>query len=146
MACVAALPLACHLMAGSVVVASVREPRAYLLYRGTITLSQALGTVLVDWTADTGELNYFGAALVFGSPLAVVAAAYLWTLINRVLLFWTVFILTRPLGAPVGDVLDKPRNRRGGARSRPQASGVRVLAIVMLILIWPLYPTGRRTA
>ena len=93
---------------GSISVDTVREPRAELFYWITITFSQTLGTALGDWLADTGGLGYLGAALVFAAMLAVLAALYFWTKVSHVLLFWAAFILTRPLGAAVGDFLDKP--------------------------------------
>ncbi len=145
-ACVAASLWLWHRMLGSVSVATVHEPRAELFYWITITFSQTLGTALGDWTADTGGLGYGGAAIVFGVMLAVIAVLYLRTTADRVLLFWSAFILTRPLGAAVGDLLDKPIDRGGFAFSRPYASGVLVATIVVLVLVWPLYPTGRSNA
>ncbi len=142
LACVAASLWLWHRTLGSVSVATVHEPRAELFYWVTITFSQTLGTALGDWTADTGGLGYGGAAIIFGALLAFIAVLYLWTAVDRVLLFWSAFILTRPLGAAVGDLLDKPIDRGGFAFSRPHASGVLVAAIVVLVLVWPLYPSG----
>ncbi len=116
---------------------TVSSPRAEIFYWVTITLSQTLGTALGDWTADTGGLGYLGAAAVFGALLAVVAGLALWTRVNRVLLFWAAFILTRPLGATVGDFLDKPLDHGGLAFSRPVASAVLAVVIVGLILLLP---------
>jgi len=116
---------------------TVSSPRAEIFYWVTITLSQTLGTALGDWTADTGGLGYLGAAMVFGALLAVVAGLALWTRVNRVLLFWAAFILTRPLGATVGDFLDKPLDHGGLAFSRPVASAVLAVVIVGLILLLP---------
>lgn len=116
---------------------TVSTPKAEVFYWATITLSQTLGTALGDWTADTGGLGYVGAALVFGALLAVVGGLALWTRVNRVLLFWAAFILTRPLGAVVGDFLDKPADHGGLALSRPLASAVLAIAILALILILP---------
>ncbi len=116
---------------------AVSSPRAEVFYWVTITLSQTLGTALGDWTADTGGLGYLGAAAVFGALLAVVAGLTFWTRINRVLLFWAAFILTRPLGATVGDFLDKPLDHGGLAFSRPVASAVLAVVIVALILLLP---------
>jgi len=96
-----------------------------------------LGTALGDWMADTGGLGYEGGALVFGAGIAVVAAAYYWTKLSRVLLFWAAFILTRPLGATVGDWLDKPVDQGGLALSRPIASAVIAAFIVACILLLP---------
>jgi uncharacterized membrane-anchored protein len=93
-------------------------------YWAAITFSQTLGTALGDWMADTGGLGYEGGALVFAAGLAVIVALYLWTNVSRVLLFWAAFILTRPLGATVGDFLDKPVSQGGLALSRPLASAV----------------------
>jgi uncharacterized membrane-anchored protein len=122
---------------GSVSVDTVRTPKAESFYWVTITFSQTLGTALGDWTADTGGLGYGGAALVFGAALAVLAALYFWTRVNRVMLFWAAFILTRPLGATVGDLLDKPLDHGGLAFSRPLASAVLAVAILAFILILP---------
>ncbi|MDP1912443.1 hypothetical protein [Brevundimonas sp.] len=122
---------------GSVSSDHISEPRVELFYWLTITLSQTLGTALGDWTADTGGLGYLGAAVVFGGLLAVVAGLALWTRVNRVLLFWAAFILTRPLGAVVGDFLDKPVDHGGLAFSRPVASAVLTVAILALIFLLP---------
>ena len=121
---------------GSVSVETVSTPRVEAFYWATITLSQTLGTALGDWVADAG-LGYEGGALLFGAGLAVVAAAYFRTNISRVLLFWAAFILTRPLGATVGDFLDKPLHDGGLALSRPIASAALGALIVALIVILP---------
>ncbi|HEX8126764.1 MAG TPA: hypothetical protein VF548_14410 [Allosphingosinicella sp.] len=120
---------------GSVSVETVRTARAESFYWITITFSQTLGTALGDWVADSGP-GYGGAALLFGAALLVLAALYFWTRTDRVLLFWAAFILTRPLGAAVGDFLDKPVADGGLAFSRPLASVV--LAAVILVLILAL--------
>lgn len=135
--CVLASLALWRLATGSVSVASIHEPRAETFYWITITFSQTLGTALGDWTADLEGVGYLGAAFVFGAMLAVVAALYFWTRVSRVLLFWTAFILTRPLGAAVGDFLDKPLGQGGLAMSRPLASAVLGVAIVVLILLLP---------
>jgi uncharacterized membrane-anchored protein len=122
---------------GSVSSDHIASPRVELFYWLTITLSQTLGTALGDWTADTGGLGYLGAAFVFGGLLAVVAGLALWTRVNRVLLFWAAFILTRPLGAVVGDFLDKPLDHGGLAFSRPLASALLAAVILVLILLLP---------
>ncbi len=122
---------------GSVSSDHIAEPRVEMFYWLTITLSQTLGTALGDWTADTGRLGYLGAAVVFGGLLAAVAGLALWSRVNRVLLFWAAFILTRPLGAVVGDFLDKPVDHGGLALSRPLASAVLAVAIFALILLLP---------
>ncbi len=118
---------------GSISVNSVHEPRAELYYWLTITFSQTLGTALGDWVAD-GPLGYLGSAVIFGSMLALLAVAYRWTSVSRVALFWSAFILTRPLGAVVGDFLDKPIAKGGLELSRVGASLVLGAAIVALIL------------
>ena len=115
---------------------TVNTPRVEVFYWITITFSQTLGTALGDWAADSG-LEYLGGAVMFGVALAVVSAVYFLTNASRVLLFWTAFILTRPLGATVGDFLDKPLDQGGMALSRPIASAVLAVAIVVLILVLP---------
>ena len=114
-----------------------RSRRREAFYWITITFSQTLGTALGDWAADTGGLGYIGAAGIFALLLAIVAAAYYWTSINRVVLFWAAFILTRPLGAAVGDFLDKPLDHGGLDLSRPLASLVLTAAIIALIMMLP---------
>jgi uncharacterized membrane-anchored protein len=116
---------------GSVSVNTIETPRAEAFYWVTITFSQTLGTALGDWTADDTGLGYEGAALIFGAGLALTAAAYFWTALSRAWLFWIAFILTRPLGATVGDFLDKPVAQGGLALSRPIASVV--IAVLMII-------------
>lgn len=135
--CVVASLAAWYRTLGSISVETVREPRAELFYWVTITFSQTLGTALGDWLADTGELGYSGAALIFGGLLAILAALYFLTRVSRVFLFWAAFILTRPLGAAVGDFLDKPHDQGGLAFSRPLASAVLAAAIVLLVLVLP---------
>ena len=103
---------------GSVSVVTVREPKAELFYWMTIMFSQTLGTALGDWTASLGGLGYEGGALIFTAMLALIGCAYYWTRISRTLLFWVAFVLTRPLGAVVGDLLDKPLASGGLALSR----------------------------
>ena len=121
---------------GSVSVDTVNTPKVEAFYWTAITVSQTLGTALGDWVADAG-LGYEGGALLFGAALAVVAGAYFWTSISRVLLFWAAFILTRPLGATVGDFLDKPLDQGGLALSRPIASAVLAALIIFLIFVLP---------
>jgi uncharacterized membrane-anchored protein len=121
---------------GSVAVQSVTTPRAEAFYWATITFSQTLGTALGDWVADAG-LGYEGGALVFGALLAIIAAGYFWTNISRVLLFWAAFILTRPLGATLGDLFDKPVAQGGFNFSRPLASAVLAAAVLACILLFP---------
>ena len=122
---------------GSVSVDTVNTPKVEVFYWATITFSQTLGTALGDWMADATGLGYEGGAVVFGAALAVTAAAYYWTKASRVTLFWAAFILTRPLGATVGDYLDKPVNHGGLALSRPIASAVLAAFIVGCVLILP---------
>lgn len=120
---------------GSVSVDTVGSPKAEMFYWVTIMFSQTLGTALGDWTADTAGLGYGGGAIVFGALLALVVAAYYRTNISRTLLFWAAFILTRPLGAVVGDFLDKPLTAGGLALSRYSASAVLLAFILTCILI-----------
>ncbi|MGH6738685.1 MAG: COG4705 family protein, partial [Bradyrhizobium sp.] len=122
---------------GSISVDTVNTPEAEVFYWAAITLSQTLGTALGDWMADSTGLGYEGGALVFAAGLAAVAVAYFWTNASRVLLFWTAFILTRPLGATVGDFLDKPVNDGGLAFSRPIASAIIAAFILGCLLILP---------
>ena len=121
---------------GTVAVETVSTPRAEAFYWATITLSQTLGTALGDWAADSG-LGYGGGVFVFAAALAVIAALYFFTNISRVLLFWTAFILTRPLGATAGDFFDKPVSDGGLAVSRPLASAIIAAFIVLCILVLP---------
>jgi uncharacterized membrane-anchored protein len=122
---------------GSISVDTVNTPKAEIFYWAAITFSQTLGTALGDWMADSTGLGYEGGALVFGAALAIVAAAYYWTKVSRVTLFWTAFILTRPLGATVGDFLDKPINDGGLALSRPLASAAIAAFILLCLVILP---------
>ncbi|MES1202822.1 MAG: hypothetical protein ABUS57_15400 [Pseudomonadota bacterium] len=116
---------------------TVSTPKVEAFYWVTITLSQTLGTALGDWMADDTGVGFLGGALVFGAALALIAALYFWTKVSRVLLFWAAFILTRPLGATVGDFLDKPFSDGGLNMSRPIASAVLGIGIVLLILLVP---------
>ena len=136
-ACLMATLGAWYWSAGSISVATVNTPKVETFYWLTITFSQTLGTALGDWTADDAGLGYDGGALLFAAGLAVLAAAYFWTNISRVFLFWAAFILTRPLGATVGDFLDKPVSDGGLAFSRPIASAVIAVFIVACILLLP---------
>jgi uncharacterized membrane-anchored protein len=122
---------------GSISVQTVKTPKVEAFYWAAITFSQTLGTALGDWAADTGGLGYGDGALVFVAALAVVAAAYYWTKMSRVALFWIAFILTRPLGATLGDLLDKPIRHGGLDLSRPLASAVIAAFIVGCILLLP---------
>ena len=122
---------------GSVSVDTVSEPRAEMFYWITIMFSQTLGTALGDWTAGTAGLGYKGGALVFSGLLALVFAAYYWINISRIFLFWAAFILTRPLGAVVGDFLDKPLNAGGLAANRYWASAGLLAFIIACIMLFP---------
>ena len=125
---------------GTVSVGSISSPRTELFYWVTVMFSQTLGTALGDWTADSAGLGYGGSAVVFGVLLAVVAAVYYRTGVSRAALFWAAFILTRPLGAVVGDLLDKPVSAGGLNLSRAAASLVLLLFIGVCILIFPQRP------
>ncbi len=123
-----------YLVEGSISVETVATARIEAFYWTAITFSQTLGTALGDWMADTTGLGYGGGALVFG---AVLAALYFRTHTSRILLFWAAFILTRPLGATVGDFLDKPLHQGGMALSRPLASAVIAAFIVVCLAVLP---------
>ena len=134
--CVLGSLLVWRLALGSVSVNTVVSPRQEIFYWITITFSQTLGTALGDWAAD-GGLGYWGGALTFAAALVVLAGLYYFTKISRVLLFWMAFILTRPLGATIGDFFDKPLAKGGLDISRPLASVILAVAIIVLILILP---------
>jgi uncharacterized membrane-anchored protein len=123
--------------AGSVSVNTITTPKVEMFYWVTILFSQTLGTALGDWMADSNGLGYEGGAVVFAAGLAVVAAAYFFTNISRTLLFWSAFILTRPLGATVGDLLDKPVSHGGLALGRFEASAVLAAFIIACIAFLP---------
>jgi uncharacterized membrane-anchored protein len=139
-ACVIAVLGLWYRAEGSVSVSTVNTPRVEVFYWATITFSQTLGTALGDWAADDTGLGYVGAAVVFGAALAIVALVYYWTKVSHVLLFWVAFVLTRPLGATVGDFLDKPHDHGGLALSRPIASAVLGAVIIALLLLIPQKP------
>jgi uncharacterized membrane-anchored protein len=139
LACVGASLFVWHRTLGTVDVNTVATPRAEAFYWLTITFSQTLGTALGDWVADSGP-GYSGGALIFGAGLAVLALLYFATKTSRVLLFWAAFILTRPLGATVGDFLDKPITNGGIEMSRPLATAVLALLIAVLVLLLPQRP------
>jgi uncharacterized membrane-anchored protein len=130
---------------GSIAVETVATPNTEAFYWAAITVSQTLGTALGDWLAVDGGLGFGGGALVFGAALAIVAALYFWTNAPRVALFWAAFILTRPLGATVGDLLDKPAAEGGFALSRPLASLVIAALLVACLALLP-QRTGRHPA
>ena len=122
---------------GTVSIASVSSRKAEAFYWVTIMFSQTLGTALGDWMADSTGLGYRGGALIFAAGLAITAGGYFWTNISRTALFWIAFVLTRPLGATVGDFLDKPLANGGLAFSRYAASAALAVAIVALISLLP---------
>jgi uncharacterized membrane-anchored protein len=138
------LPFAClaivlglwYLSQGTVSVNTVSTQKVKAFYWAAIFFSQTLGTALGDWMADTGGLGYERGTLVFAAGLALIAGLYFWTTVSRVLLFWMAFILTRPFGATVGD-LDKPVAQGGLALSRPLASAVIAVFIVVRLLVLP---------
>ena len=125
---------------GTIAVASVSTPRAEMFYWLTIMFSQTLGTALGDWTADSAGLGYTGAMLIFGGLLLVIAGLYFWTSVSRTVLFWAAFVLTRPLGAVVGDFLDKPIESGGLALSRFVASGALLALIVVCLVVFRQRP------
>jgi uncharacterized membrane-anchored protein len=125
-----------HRALGTVSITSISSPRAEAFYWITIMFSQTLGTALGDWTADTAGLGYTGAAAVFAGLLALTIVAYFYTTLSRTFLFWAAFILTRPLGAVVGDFLDKPINAGGLALSRYSASAALLTFMVICILLF----------
>lgn len=128
------------LSTGTIDIASVRTAQAELFYWVTIMFSQTLGTALGDWFADTADLGYLGAAAVFGAGLLILALVYWFTSASRTILFWIAFILTRPLGAVVGDFLDKPNEQGGLELSRYVATAILLGLIIGAILIFPQKP------
>jgi uncharacterized membrane-anchored protein len=143
--CVLASLFAWYRTLGTVDVNTITEPKPEAFYWLTITLSQTLGTALGDWVADAG-LGYGGGALLFGAALALLAILYFATSVSRVGLFWAAFILTRPLGATVGDFLDKPVAKGGLELSRPLATAALAIAIIILILAIPQRAGGHPTS
>lgn len=124
-----------HRTLGSVNVRDIRTPKAEMFYWVTIMFSQTLGTALGDWMADDAGFGYGGAAVVFGGAILIIAALYLFTKVSRTFLFWAAFILTRPLGAVVGDFLDKPRDHGGLELSRYSASAALLVFMVVCLLV-----------
>ncbi len=127
---------------GTISIDSVSNPRAETFYWVTIMFSQTLGTALGDWTADTAGLGYAGGAMIFGAALLVILALYLWSNVSRTGLFWAAFILTRPLGAVVGDFLDKPVSAGGLALSRYSASAALLVFVIGAILVFKQRPAA----
>ena len=128
---------------GSISIETVSTPKVEVFYWITIMFSQTLGTAMGDWVADTNDMGYLGAAAIFGGLLLLTALLYFFTGISRVLLFWAAFILTRPLGAVVGDFLDKPHAQGGLALGRDTASIALLVVIVALILTLPQKPASK---
>lgn len=128
---------------GSVAIDTVSSPKSEMFYWVTIMFSQTLGTALGDWTADTAGIGYGGGVVVFGVMLGVIAAAYYWTKISHTVLFWAAFILTRPLGAVVGDFMDKPIHEGGLALSRYTASVTLLVLIAFFIFAFSHKPARR---
>lgn len=140
LACVTGALVLWRYSTGSISVETVTTAKAEMFYWVTIMFSQTLGTALGDWVADTNDVGYVGAAGVFGTLLVVTALLYYFTSLSRVVLFWAAFILTRPLGATVGDFLDKSHAQGGLALSRYTASLALLVLIVALILVFPQKP------
>jgi uncharacterized membrane-anchored protein len=141
--CVVASLLIWRWSTGSISIQTVSTPKVEIFYWVTIMFSQTLGTALGDWVADTNEMGYLGAAAVFGGLLLLTALLYYLTSFSRVILFWAAFILTRPLGATLGDFLDKPIAKGGLALNRYTASFVLLVVIIALILIFPQKPASK---
>jgi uncharacterized membrane-anchored protein len=141
--CVIASLLIWRWSTGSISIETVSTPKVEIFYWVTIMFSQTLGTALGDWVADTNEMGYLGAAAVFGGLLLLTALLYYLTSFSRVILFWAAFILTRPLGATLGDFLDKPIAKGGFALSRYTASLALLVVIVALVLIFPQKPASK---
>lgn len=141
--CVIASLLIWRWSTGSISVETVNTPKVEIFYWVTIMFSQTLGTALGDWVADTNSTGYLGAAALFGGLLLVTALLYHFTGLSRAVLFWAAFILTRPLGAVVGDFLDKPVAKGGLALSRYTASIALLVVIVALILFFPQKPAQK---
>jgi uncharacterized membrane-anchored protein len=141
--CVIASLLIWRWSTGSISIETVSTPKVEIFYWVTIMFSQTLGTALGDWVADTNEMGYLGAAAVFGGLLLLTAFLYYLTSFSRVILFWAAFILTRPLGATLGDFLDKPIAEGGLALSRYTASLALLVVIVALILISSQKPASK---
>jgi uncharacterized membrane-anchored protein len=141
--CVIASLLIWRSATGSISIETVSTPKVEIFYWVTIMFSQTLGTALGDWVADTNEMGYLGGVAIFGGLLLLTALLYYLTSFSRVILFWAAFILTRPLGATLGDFLDKPIAEGGLALSRYTASIALLVVIVALILIFPQKPASK---
>lgn len=143
LACVLCSLTIWYLTLGSVNVQTVATPKVEIFYWVTITFSQTLGTALGDWTADSAGFGYTGAMVVFGGFLLILAGLYLWTKVSRTLLFWAAFVTTRPLGAVVGDFLDKPLDHGGLALSRFTATATLLGLMAVCIVVFPQRPAQR---
>ncbi len=143
LALLAASLLLWHRTMGSISVTSVSSPKAEMFYWMTIMFSQTLGTALGDWTADSEGFGYANSALIFCGMLAIVAGLYFVKRINRTALFWTAFVLTRPLGAVVGDFLDKPLDHGGLALGRFSASAVLIVLIAICLFAFKHRPAAK---
>jgi uncharacterized membrane-anchored protein len=139
--CLAASLFVWHRTMGSISVNTIISPKAEIFYWVTIMFSQTLGTALGDWTADTAGLGFGGGVVVFSVLLAIFAALYFWTHVSRTTLFWMAFVLTRPLGAVVGDLLDKPHDEGGLELSRFTASAVLLVFLVLCVVIFRHRPS-----
>lgn len=141
--CVIASLLIWRWATGSISIETVSTPKVEIFYWVTIMFSQTLGTALGDWVADTNEIGYLGAAGIFIGLLLLILLAYYLTSFSRVILFWAAFILTRPLGATLGDFFDKPVAEGGLALSRYTASLTLVVVMIALIVIFPQKPASK---
>jgi uncharacterized membrane-anchored protein len=137
LACLVALLGLWYWSQGTISVNTVAAPNVEIFYWTAITCSQTLGTALGDWIADNEALGYAGGTLVFAAGLAAIAGLYYWTRVSHVFLFWAAFILTRPLGATVGDFLDKPVDEGGLEFSRPLASAMIAGFMILCLLVLP---------
>lgn len=122
---------------GTIAVESINKSKSEIFYWVTIMFSQTLGTALGDWVADTPGLGYLGAAIIFSGLLLIVISVYFWTGVSRTLLFWSAFVLTRPLGAVLGDYLDKPLAQGGLALGRFSATAVLLVFIILFVYYFP---------
>ncbi len=129
-----------HRVMGTIAVSSIHGMKAESFYWLTIMFSQTLGTALGDWTADSAGLGYLGAAAIFSALLLIILLLHFFSSVSKTALFWSAFVLTRPLGAVVGDFLDKPVAQGGLELSRYVATGVLFVAIVILALLLPQKP------
>jgi len=118
---------------GTIAVESINTSKSEIFYWVTIMFSQTLGTALGDWVADTSNLGYLGAAIIFSALLIIIISVYFWTGVSRTILFWSAFVLTRPLGAVLGDYLDKPLAQGGLSLSRFSASAVLLIFIIIFV-------------